>query len=184
VRASLFVLSLAAVAAAPVAAQSVSTQGTAARKEIIYVEPTDDDYAGMILAATAWAKSTVSKSLGVLQREEAAPAWKRGVDAAAKAHGLKTIEMNDFTMVCYTRQATRSTPASRVCSMKGADAVLQFNTLRVSGDSGAMVTSVTRVPKNGSRTETTHYCVMFGRKQGADWESVRSSLVPDPDRCF
>lgn len=180
-RSLLFVLSLPVVLAVPAHAQS---ETPAIRKEVIYVEPTEDDYVGMILAATAWAKTTVGKSLGVLQREEAAPAWRRGIDAAAKEYGLKTIAVADFTMFCYTRQATRATPSSRVCSMKGADAVLQFNTLRVAGDSGAMVTSVTRVPRNASRTETTHYCVALVRRQGANWQPLRSEEVTDPDKCI
>ena len=153
----------------------------APKKEIIYVEPTEADYAGMIVAATAWAKGNVSKSLGVLQRDEAAPAWKLGIAAAAKEHGLKAIELNDFTMVCFTRQATRSTPMSRVCSMKGAEAVLQFNTLRIAGDTGMMVTSVTRVPKDASRTETTHYCFTLAR--GEHWAVVHSEPAADPDKC-
>jgi hypothetical protein len=153
------------------------------KKEVIYVEPTDTDYVGMILAATAWAKGNVAKSLGVLQRDEAAPAWRRGIAAAAKEYGLKTIEINDFTMVCFTRQATRSTPMSRECSMKGAEAVLQFNGLRIAGDTGTMVTSVTRVPKNASRTETTHFCFTLDR--GTEhWSVLRSEPIADPDKCI
>lgn len=174
------VLSLLALAAPPVRGQS---DPAPVRREIVYVEPTEDDYVGMILAATAWARSAVSKSLAVVKRDEAAPAWKRGIAEAGKRHDLKVIEVNDFTMVCYTRQATRATPASRVCSMKGADAVLQFNTLRVAGDSGAMLLSITRVPKNASRTETTHQCVTLARK-GAEWTPVRNVEVPDPDKCI
>jgi hypothetical protein len=167
------------IVSAPVVAQSTP----ATRKEIIYVEPTEGDYAAMILAATGWARANVAKSLGVVQQADATPAWKRGIEAAARQYGLKTIDVNDFTMVCFTRQSTRSTPASRVCSMKGADAILQFNTLRIAGDSGAMVLTTTRVPKNAARTETTHYCVVMARQE-AGWVALRSDQVTDPDKCI
>lgn len=176
-RVGLFVLSLMTVVGAPLAAQ------TPPRKEIIYVEPAEDDYVGMILAATAWAKGAVSKSLGIVQRDEASPAWKRGVELASKELDLKVIAFNDFTMQCFTRQASRSAPYSRVCSMKGAEAILQFNAVRVAGDSGAIVTTVTRVPKGGSRTVTTHFCVALARKDAA-WTSIQSDTVPDPDQCI
>lgn len=179
-QALLFAMLAAIVSASPALAQSGAPP---VRKEIVYVEPTEDDYVGMILAATAWAKRDVSKSLGVLQRAEAAPAWTKGIAAAAKRHDLKTIELDDFTVVCFTRSASRSAPMSRVCSMKGAEAVLQFNTVKVAGGSGAMLTTVTRVPKGGSRTETTHYCLQLARK-GAEWEALRTDRVEDPDRCI
>ena len=174
----LVALALMAIASAPVAAQGDPPP----KKEVVYVEPSDDDYAGMIVAATAWARANVSKSLGVLQRDEAPASWRRGVEAAAKRYDLQTIELNDFVVLCNTRQASRSAPASRVCNVKGAEAVLQFNMVRVVGDAGLVLTSVTRVPKGASKTETTHHCLSLVRK-GPDWEAQSAQMVPDPDRC-
>jgi hypothetical protein len=114
------ILALTLAVASPTLAQSVS-----------YVEPSEESYIQMVVAATGWAKSSVAKSLGVLTPADAPANLQHAVDAAAQRHGLKRITLEDYTMVCITHPATRSAPMSRSCSMKNADAVLQFAEVRV-----------------------------------------------------
>lgn len=148
----------------------------------IFVEPTDDVYLDLIVGAVGWAKGSISTSLGVLQPEDAGPALRRAIEAATKRYSLKPIAMADYTLVCRTRQATRSTPASRTCSMNKAEAILQFSSVKVAGDSGFVGTGVTRVPKGTARTEIVHYCIVLSRNNG-QWEVRRSETMIDPDRC-
>jgi hypothetical protein len=157
--------------AAPAVAQSVT-----------YVEPSDETYVQLIVAATGWAKSGVAKSLGVLTPADAPALLQHAIEAAAKRHGLKRIALDDYTTVCITHPATRSAPISRTCSMKGADAVLQFAEVRVAGDSGSVVTSVTRVPKGESKPETARYCIALVKKT-SDWEAYRGEAVAENDQC-
>jgi hypothetical protein len=173
------VLMIAAIVSTPATAQttSISTGDT-----VTYVEPPDDIYVDLILAATGWARKSIAKSVGVVQREDASGVWQRAIAAAAKEHDLKVIPLADYTMVCFTRQATRATSMSRSCSMKGAEAVLQFTSVRVSGDSGFVGTSVTRVPRGGQKPESSRYCIALGRK-GTAWETARGDTTFDRLRC-
>lgn len=148
----------------------------------IYVEPSDDVYIDLVDGAVAWARGAIAKSIGVLPPGDASPGLSRAVEVATQRHGLRPIAMEDFTMVCFTRQATRSTPSSRTCSMKGAEAILQFSSLKVSGDSGYVGIGVTRVPRGTSRTEIVHHCVSFGRVSGR-WEQGRGETMTDADQC-
>lgn len=172
-------LAVALVTSAPLAAQA-GPPATGANP--IYVEPSDEVYVELIAGAVDWAKSAIAKSLGVLPPGDAAPGLSRAVEVATQRHGLRPIAMEDFTMVCFTRQATRSTPSSRTCSMKGADAVLQFTSVKVFGDSAYVGFGVTRVPKAGSRTEIVHHCVSFGRA-GSGWKQARAETMTDADQC-
>jgi hypothetical protein len=124
----------------------------------------------------------VAKSLGVLTPADAPANLQHAVDAAARRHGLKRITLEDYTMVCVTHPATRSAPMSRTCSMKNADAVLQFAEVRVAGDSGSVVTSVTRVPKGGQKPETTRMCILLA-KDTSDWKAYRGDAVSETDTC-
>lgn len=176
---SLVLLAVALVISAPLAAQ-VSPPATGANP--IYVEPSDEVYVELIAGAVDWAKGAIAKSLGVLPPGDASPGLSRAIEAATKRQGLRPIAMEDFTMVCLTRQATRSTPSSRTCSMKGAEAILQFSSVKVAGDSGYVGIGVTRVPKGTSRTEIVHHCISFGR--GSDgWEKGRGEVMIDADHC-
>ena len=166
---AIVVLTLAA--AAPALSQSVT-----------YVEPSEETYVQMVVATTGWARGKVAKSLGVLAPAEAPPPLQRAIDAAARQHGLKRIALEDYTTVCVTHPATRSAPMSRTCSMKNADAVLQFAEVRVAGDSGSVVTSVTRVPKGAQKPETTRYCILLARKT-SEWEAYRGDAVPENADC-
>ena len=151
-------------------------------QSITLVEPSDESYVQMVVAATGWARGAVTKSLGVLAPADAPANLQRAIDAAAKRHGLKRIALEDYTTVCVTHPATRSAPMSRTCSMKNADAVLQFAEVRVVGDSGFVVTSVTRVPKGGQKPETTRFCILLSKKDW-DWEAYRGDAVSENDHC-
>lgn len=146
------------------------------------VEPADDVYIDLIVTATGWAKGSITKSLGVLQNTDAADVLRRAIMAATERHELRPIALDDYVAVCRTRQATRSTPSERTCSMKGAEAVMQFISARVAGDSGFVGISVTRVPKNSTKPESAHYCIALGRKDGK-WEARRNETQIDPERC-
>ena len=162
---------LTAALAAPALGQSVT-----------YVEPSEESYIQLVVAATGWAKSSVSKSLGVLTPADAPANLQHAIDAAARRHDLKRIALEDYTTVCITHPSTRSAPMSRTCSMKGADAVLQFAEVRVAGDSGSVVTSVTRVPKGGQKPETTRLCILLA-KDNSDWKAYRGDAVSETDHC-
>lgn len=151
-------------------------------QSITYVEPTEESYVQMVVAATGWARGAVAKSLGVLAPADAPANLMKGIDEAARRHGLKRIALEDYTTVCVTHPATRSAPMSRTCSMKNADAVLQFAEVRVAGDSGAVVTSVSRVPKGGQKPETTRFCILLVKKT-SDWEAYRGEAVSETDDC-
>jgi hypothetical protein len=170
---------VAAFTGVPAAAQTTSIS---VGDTVTYVEPPDDIYVDLVLAATGWARKSIAKSVGVVQREDAPPVWQRAINAAAKEHDLKVIPLVDYTMVCITRQATRATPMSRSCTMKGAEAVLQFTSVRVSGDSGFVGTSVTRVPRGGQKPESARYCIALG-KRGTTWETARGDTTFDRLRC-
>lgn len=146
------------------------------------VEPSDDVYVDLIVTATGWAKGSITKSLGVLQNDDAANVLRRAIKEATRRHDLKPITLDDYVAVCRTRAASRSAPAERTCSMKGAEAVMQFVSARVAGDSGFVGISVTRVPKNSTRPESSHHCVALGRKDGK-WEARRNEDRIDPKRC-
>jgi hypothetical protein len=176
---TLVLLAVALVTSAPLAAQ-VSPPASGANP--IYVEPSDEVYVELIAGAVEWARSTVGKSLGVLAPGEASRGLSRAVEVATQTQGLRPIAIEDFTMVCFTRQATRSTPSSRTCSMKGAEAILQFSSVKVAGDSGYVGVGVTRVPKGTSRTEIVHHCLSFGRA-GGRWENAGSEKMIDADHC-
>ena len=151
-------------------------------QSVTYMEPSEETYVQMVVATTGWAKGKVARSLGVLAPADAPASLQRAIDAAAKQHGLKRIALEDYTTVCVTHPATRSAPMSRTCAMKNADAVLQFAEVKIAGDSGSVVTSVTRVPKGEQKPETTRYCVLLARNT-SDWEAYRGDAVSESDQC-
>jgi hypothetical protein len=160
-----------ALCAASVQAQSVT-----------YVEPSEETYVQMIVATTGWAKGQVAKSLGVLAPADAPASLQRAIDAAARKHGLKRIVLEDYGVVCIKHPASRSAPEFKTCAMKGADAVLQFAEVRVAGDSGSVVTSVTRVPKGEASPETARFCIVLAKKD-SEWGVSRSDRISEADPC-
>jgi hypothetical protein len=155
---------------------------SARAQSVTYVEPSEETYVQMIVATTGWAKGQVAKSLGVLAPADAPASLQRAIDAAAKKHGLKRITLEDYGVVCIRHAASRSAPEFKTCAMKGADAVLQFAEVRVAGDSGSVVTSVTRVPKGEASPETARFCVQLA-KSGSDWMVSRSDPIAEADAC-
>ena len=155
---------------------------SALSQSVTDVEPSEETSAQMIIAAAGWAKGSVGKSLGILVAADAPPHLQRAIEAAAKQHGLKRIAFDDYTTVCVSHPATRSAPATRTCSMKGADAVLQFAEIRIAGDSGSVVATVTRVPKGQIKAESKRYCVTLA-KRTSDWEALRGEAVTETDNC-
>jgi hypothetical protein len=149
---------------------------------VTYVEPSEETYVQVIVATTGWAKSQFGKSLGVLAPSDGSESLLHAIEAAAKQHGLKQITLNDYTVRCIRHPASRSAPAFQSCSMRGADAVLQFAEVRVVGDSGSVVTSVTRVPKGEMLPKTERFCVLLAKKT-ADWDAYRGDTMSETDQC-
>lgn len=149
---------------------------------IQFVDPPDDMYVDLIVTATGWAKGSIARSLGVLQSADATDLLRRAITEATQRHALRPIELKDYVAVCRTRQASRSAPSERTCSMKGAEAVMQFISAKVAGDSGFVGISVTRVPKNSTRPESFHYCIALARKDGK-WEAHQNETKIDAERC-
>ena len=150
---------------------------------ITFVEPSETDYVNLIVAAAGWARKS-TRSLGVLQQSTGHPLWKRASEAATQRYALRPIQLSDYQTVCGTpeRQQTSITQQKSVCTMKYVDAVMQFNAVRMTRDSGYVALSITRVPTGGTRAETTVQCVALARK-GAEWEARRADRVIDYHRC-
>lgn len=161
---------------------TLAVAAPALAQSAMYVEPSEESYIQLVVAATGWAKGSVAKSLGVLAPADAPANLQHAIEVAAKRHGLKRIALDDYTTVCVTHPSTRSAPMSRTCTMKGADAILQFAEVRVAGDSGSVVTSVTRVPKGGQRPETTRMCILLW-KETSEWKAYRGDAVSETDSC-
>lgn len=164
-------------------AQAQAQGGQLARFTVTFVEPSEDDLVGLIVAAGGWARRSVARSLGVLQRPDEEPIWRRAAAEASQRYALRPISQSDYSVVCgetnQPRQGVRGTPT---CSMKYVDAVLQFNSVRMSRDSGYVTVGVTRVPSGSNRAETVYNCVILAKKAGA-WDARRSERVVDIHLC-
>ncbi len=164
-------------------ARAQAQGGQLASFTVTFVEPSEDDMVGLIVAAGGWARRTVARSLGVLQRPDEQPLWRRAAAEAAQRYALRPISQSDYTVVCgetsQPRQGVRGTPT---CSMKYVDAVLQFNSVRMSRDSGYVTVGVTRVPSGSNRAETVYNCVILAKKEGK-WDARRSERVVDIHLC-
>ena len=148
---------------------------------IRFVEPTEEDIVAMMVAAAGWARKSVSRSIGILQPTAANPIWLRAAEATTQRYALRPIQQSDFGVVCGSSPAT-SGRSTQGCTMKYVDAVLTFNSFRLTRDSGYVTVGVTRVPSGSNRSETTYRCVTVMRKPG-DWEAKHSEQVADYQRC-
>lgn len=150
---------------------------------ITFVEPTEADYINLILGAAGWARKSI-RSLGVLQQSTGHPLWQRASEAATQKYALRPIQLSDYQTVCGQpdRGQTSISQQKVVCTMKYVEAVMQFNSVRMTRDSGYVALSITRVPAGGTRAETSYQCVALVRK-GAEWEARRADRVVDWQRC-
>jgi hypothetical protein len=160
------------------------TGGRVASMTIRFIEPTEDDYVGLIVAAAGWARRTVARSIGVLQQTTDSPMWEHASRAATQRYALRPISLDDYQVVCGGNQPqqTSVSRSSPVCTMKYVDAVLQFTSVRLSSDSGYVGVGVTRVPSGATRSEVTWSCITLARK-GAEWDARRSERMEDAHRC-
>lgn len=149
---------------------------------IRFVQPTEQDLVSMMVAAAGWARKSVSRSIGILQPTTAEPIWLRAAEATTQRYALRPIQQQDFGVVCGTGQQGTSSRGGSGCSMKYVDAVLMFNSFKMTRDSGYVTVGVTRVPSGATKSETTYRCVTVARKPG-DWEAVHSETVIDYRRC-
>lgn len=153
------------------------------RMTITFVAPTEEDYVGIVVAAAGWARKSY-RSLGILQQTTGGPFWQHASEAAAQKYALRPIQQTDFQTVCgqAERQQTSITQQKTVCTMKYVDAVMHFNSVRMSRDSGYVALGITRVPTGQSRAETVYQCVTLARKAQA-WEARHAERVVDWQRC-
>ena len=166
-------------------AQIEAETGTpVARMTLNFVEPSEEDYVGLFVAAAGWAKRSVARTIGVLQQTDAPQVFQRASEAASQKYALRPIALTDYSVVCGQpeRQQTSITQQKSVCTMKYVDAVLHFNSIRMRRDSGYVTVGVTKVPTGGTRPETVYNCVTLARK-GREWEAKRSERVVDYHRC-
>jgi hypothetical protein len=152
---------------------------------ITFVDPPDDVFVGLIVAAAGWARGGITaRSIGILQAEGAEPRFRRAVEAVNQRYALRPIAPSDFTVVCGNSQTSNtSRGATSRCSMKYVDAVLAFNAVRVRGDAGYVGLDVTRVPAGADRVERTFYCITMAKTAG-EWKAKKSERVVDPQRCI
>jgi hypothetical protein len=156
--------------------------GTVGVMTIRFVEPTEEDVVAMMVAAAGWARKSVSRSIGILQPTAANPIWLRAAEATTQRFALRPIQQSDVQVVCGSASQGSSGRSSGGCSMKHVDAVLMFNSFRMTRDSGYVTVGVMRVPNGSNRSETTYRCVTVVRKPG-DWEAKHSEQVVDYRRC-
>jgi hypothetical protein len=152
---------------------------------INYVEPPENIFVGMTIAAAGWAKSSIgARRIGVFSAQTAEPRFRKTVEAVTNRYAFRTIQPADFTVVCApaSRAPTANSSPTGVCSMKYVDAVIMFNSVRMARDSGFVGLNITRVPSGSNRSEQTFYCVTLLRK-GEQWESKRSERMVDWNRC-
>jgi hypothetical protein len=150
---------------------------------LTFVEPSEDDYVGLIVAAAGWARKSV-RSLGILQQTTGHPLWAKASMAATQKYALRPIQMSDYSVVCGQpdRKQTSIANVKEVCTMKYVDAVMQFNAIRLTRDSGYVALGITRVPSGANRAETTYQCVSIAKK-GKEWEARRAERVVDWQLC-
>lgn len=150
---------------------------------ITFVEPTEADYVNLIVGAAGWARKSI-RSLGVLQQSTGNPLWQRASEAATQKYALRPIQLSDYQTVCGQpdRGQTSISQQKAVCTMKYVDAVMAFNSVRMTRDSGYVALSITRVPTGATRAETSYQCVALVRK-GAEWEARRADRIIDWHRC-
>lgn len=175
-----------AVAAAVAQRDQIEAQtgGEVGSLTVRFVEPPEDVFVDLFVAAAFWAKSSTSaRSMGVLQAEGAEPRWRRAVEAVNQRYALRPINPSDFTVVCGNPQTQSTSRGGQRCSMKYVDAVLAFNSIRIRRDSGYVGLNVSRVPSGADRAERIYYCVTLGRV-GGEWKARKSDRVVDPQRCL
>jgi hypothetical protein len=150
---------------------------------LTFVEPSEEDYIGLIVAAAGWARKSV-RSLGILQQTTGHPLWAKASLAATQKYALRPIQPSDYSVVCGQpdRKQTSIANVKEICTMKHVDAVMQFNSVRLTRDSGYVALGVTRVPSGATRAETVYQCVSIARK-GNEWEARRADRVADWQLC-
>jgi hypothetical protein len=173
------------IAAAQPALQQSQPEAQAAVDPALpeFLQPSDADYVGLVLAATGWARRT-TRSLGIYQMTDGHWLWKEATEVAARKYGLRPIQQNDFTVVCGAspRPATPATQAKQVCSMKYVDAVMYFTELRMTRDSGYVGLGITRVPEGATQPRATLQCVTMTRKDST-WEIRKTYTMQDIHQC-
>ena len=142
-------------------------------------------YMKMSIAAAGWLRHIApGKSIGFFQPDLASPAFKDMVDQVTRTYAYRPIRSENFRMICTQVQAaggqvTRVTPT---CTMAMADAVMQFNSTKMSLDSGYVGGSVTLVPRGATAPEQKAFCITIAR-HGNDWIAVRSTSAETGRRC-
>jgi hypothetical protein len=152
---------------------------------IDFVDPPDDVFVDMTIAAAGWAKSSIaSRTIGVYQAEGASEPFRLAVEAVTRRYAFRPIGPSDYQVVCGGNAPSQTSITTRTakCSMKYVDAVLAFNTVRMTRDSGYVGLNITRVPNGANRAERVHHCITLIRK-GAEWEAKRSERMVDARRC-
>ena len=150
-----------------------------------YVEPPDDLFVEMTIAAAGWAKSSIgARRIGVYQNDGADRRFRMAVEGVTRRFAFRPIGQSDLAVVCNpaARTPSANTSPTVVCSMKYVDAVLTFNSVRMARDSGFVGLNITRVPSGSSRSERTYYCVTLLKKD-QQWEAKRSERMVDWNRC-
>jgi hypothetical protein len=149
---------------------------------IRFVEPKEEDIVAMMVAAAGWARKSVSRSIGILQPTASNAIWLRAAEATTQRFALRPIQQSDLQVVCGASPGSTSSRGSQGCSMKYVNAVLMFNSFRMTRDTGYVTVGVIQVPNGSNRSETTFRCVTLLRRPG-DWEAKHSELVIDHQRC-
>jgi hypothetical protein len=138
------------------------------------VESGDESFMKMSVAAAGYLGHLVpGKAIGFYQPDLATPAFKDMVEEVTRRYAFRPVRSADFGYSC-DRAGT--------CVMKMADAIAQFNTTRMSVDSGYVGGSITQIPRGGSGPEQKAFCITLAR-QRADWKAVRSAWVPSARQC-
>jgi hypothetical protein len=153
-----------------------SSQVVATYDQIIkQVEAGDEAFLNMSLAAAGYLGHIVpGKSIGFYQPDLQSPGFKDMVEEVTRRYAFRPVRSADFRWACDQRTGN--------CTMAMADAIAQFNTTRMSLDSGYVGGSITQIPRGGNGPEVKPFCITIARK-GNEWKAIRSVWVPTALQC-
>ena len=164
--------------------------GTSARtydQVMTEVDEGEESYLKLAVAAAGYMRHIVpGKVIGFLQPDLKSPAFKDMVEEVTKTYAWRPIRTSDFKVVCV--QPTNNpnsgtvTMSKPTCSMYLVDVVAQFETTRMTLDSGWVGGSTTQVPRGGTAAEEKAFCITLAR-QGSGWKAVRSTEIENRRRC-
>lgn len=159
--------------------------------EIAGIQPTDEQVAYGIMAASAMKQSrflTVDKTVGLYQSEDPRHPLYPIVKIILEDNKFREIHKGQMQLACNVpdrpglRGGNRN--QDRVCGLDRADVLIQVIAVQIMRDSGYVGGYMTQVFKGEDRPKTTVFCfISVWRPQARAWEDVHNSLVKEPLDC-